>query len=136
MMQSLREIQARQHNYLAQTGGVLALREADDVYNDMNREQIEAFKNAHGTAFLGKINFYDEERRRIASKQQSVYVEYVGQLVYNFGCAFVVPEKDEVLEALIQDWNTDKKTAAECHGLIDKIMNRIEAIGGVNFVWY
>lgn len=135
-MDALREIQKRQNHYLAATGGVWALREADENYNDMNREIIEAFKQAHGTAYLGKINFYDEERRRVALKQQSVYVEYTGQLVYNFGCAFVVPEKDEALESLICDWNTDKKTTSECHGLIDKIMDRINELGGVNFVWY
>ena len=135
-MDAVREIQKRQNQYLAATGGVWALREADEKYNDMNREIIEAFKQTHGTAFLGNINFYGEERQKVASKQQSVYKEYTGQLVYNFGCAFVVPAKDEVLENLIFDWNTDKKAASECHGLIDKIIDRINELGGVNFVWY
>lgn len=135
-METLKEIQRKQIQYLAATGGVWALREADEKYNDMNREIIEAFKNAHGRAYLGKINFYDDERRRVASKQQSVYVEYTGQLVYNFGCAFVVPEKDEALENLIFDWNTDKPSVSSCRGLIDAIMARIEELGGINFVWY
>ena len=135
-MNAVREIQKRQNNYLASTGGVWALREADEKYNDMNRETIDAFKKAYGTAFLGNINFYGEDRQKVASKEKSIYVEYTGQLVYNFGCAFVVPTKDEVLENLISYWNTDKKTASECHGLIDKIVDRIQEIGGINFVWY
>ena len=135
-MEALREIRKRQNLYLASTGGPWALREADEKYNDMNREIIDAFKKAYGTAFLGKINFYDEERQRVASKQQSVYAEYTGQLVYNFGCAFVVPVKDEVLENLVYDWNADKPSVSACHSLIDAIMNRINELGGINFVWY
>lgn len=135
-MNAVRKIQKRQNDYLASTGGVWALREADEKYNDMNREIIDAFKNAHGTAFLGNINFYGEDRQKVASKQKSVYIEYAGQLVYNFGCAFVVPSKDDLLEDLICSWNADKKTASECRGLIDKIVDRIQEIGGINFVWY
>ena len=132
MMDALKELRKRQNLYLASTGGAWALREADEKYNDMNREIIDAFKKAYGAAFLGKINFYDEERQRVASKQQSVYVEYTGQLVYNFGCSFVVPVKDEDLEARIVEWNAGRNTTS----VIDKIMARIEELGGISFVWY
>ena len=132
MMDALKEIRKRQNLYLASTGGAWALREADEKYNDMNREIIDAFKKAYGAAFLGKINFYDEERQRVASKQQSVYVEYTGQLVYNCGCSFVVPVKDEDLEARIVEWNAGRNTTS----VIDKIMARIEELGGISFVWY
>ena len=135
-MDTVRTLQTQQNNYLAATGGVWALREADERYNDMNREIIAAFKEAHGSAFLGKINFYDEKRRMVAAKQMSIYEEYTGQLVYNFGCSFVVPCKDPVLEDLISDWNGDKKTASECQRSIDVIMDRLQELGGVNFVWY
>lgn len=124
----------RQYEHIAHTGGWSALREADGTYNDLNREQIAAFKMQHGTAFLGNINFYDEQRQRVIAGEESVYEEYTGQLVYNFGCSFCTPSADEKLEEMIVAWNGGclPKSLKD----IAKITNRIDAIGGLNFLWY
>ena len=135
-MSILMELQQRQNQYLAMTGGVLALRESDDTYNDMNREMIKAFKTVNGTAFLGNINFYGERRQEVASHQRSIYTEYTGQFVYNFGYSFVVPEKDDTLEALVIEWNRGKNHTDGGASMVDAIMNRINELGGINFIWY
>ena len=54
----------------------------------------------------------------------------MGGKIYNFSCAFCVPVPDEQLEELVRTWN---KSAPAY--LVDKIMHRVEAIGGVNFLW-
>ena len=49
---------------------------------------------------------------------------------YNFSCAFCVPVADEQLEELVRTWNESAPAY-----LVDKIMHRVEAIGGVNLLW-
>lgn len=125
----------KQNDYLRATGGSWALREADSVYNDLNREIIKYFLMRHGQAFLGSINFYDETRKQIVAGTTSVYEQYSGQKVYNFGCAFVVPVADEQLEKLIRDWNTDNRLPKGVDE-VTKITSRITELGGLHLVWY
>lgn len=126
----IRKIQA---GYIASTGGYLALREADETYNDMNRKAIKAFKMAHGSEFFGSINFYDEKRRKVIAGEESIYEEYTGQQVFNFHCDFAVPCKDEKLENLIRQWNRGKPSTVVS---VNKIIERIERLGGIHFIWY
>lgn len=126
---------ARQRQHIGKSGGWGALREADDVYNSLNRDLIAAMKLIHGTAFLGNVNFYGETHKQVALGEKSIYEEYTGQHVYSFCCSFCVPVADEELESLIQAWNASDllpKRQVE----IDAIMNRIEAIGGINLIWF
>lgn len=125
------EIQRKRYQYLASIGGYGNLREADDVYNDISREQIMAFKETFGSAFLGRINFHGEQHKDVVSGKRSVFEEYVGQTVYNFGCDFVVPAKDDVLEKSIRDWNAGIYTK----GAVDRIFERVEELGGCTFIW-
>lgn len=125
----------RQRQHIGKSGGWGALREADNAYNDLNRDLITAMKLIHGTAFLGNINFYGEAHKQVAIGEKSVYEEYGGQFVYNFACSFCVPTADEELESLIQTWNASDllpKRQIE----VDTIMNRIEAIGGIHLIWF
>jgi len=126
-----------QIKYLARTGGVLALREADEYYNDLNREQIKAFRMMHGTAFLGDINIHDHEKyKRVRDgSDEGLYTEYTGQLVYNFGCDFCVPTEDEELAELIRQWNRSERLPKKMAD-IDAITKKIEDIGGIQFIWY
>jgi hypothetical protein len=135
MAQTVDSILKKQREYLAYTGGVFALREADETYNDFNRDIIAAFKEAHGTAFLGNINFYGEKRQKVADGSASVYEEYIGQLVYNFGADFVVADKDELLESMIRTWNGGH-THSDKRNLIAQITDRIAELGGLCFIWY
>lgn len=123
-----------QNKHLACTGGALALREADGTYNDFNREQIEAFQMMHGSAWMGRINFHGDQNKEVVAGTRSVYEEYTGQQVYNFGCDFIIPKTDEELEQMIRRWNGGKLPLDVNH--LDKMMERIEKLRGINFVWY
>jgi len=125
----------QQLRHIGQSGGWGALREPDDVYNDLNRQLIEAMKLMHGTAFLGNVNFYGENHKLVALGEKSVYEEYTGQPLYSFCCSFCVPAADKKLEELIRGWNADD-TLPKNRVEVDAIMDRIEAIGGINLIWY
>ena len=75
-------------------------------------------------------NYYGEDRERILAKERSVYEKYTGGKIYNFCCAFCVPVQDEQLEEMVRIWNETAPAS-----MVDKIMHRVEAIGGVNFLW-
>lgn len=136
-MKTLAELKREEYAHVSDVGGWLELGESDRTINDGNREQIAAFKREHGAAWLGNVNFYDEQRQRIASGMESVYEEYTGQMVYNFGCAFCVPVPDETLSNLIREWNSDDKTGinGKVVNQVSAIMERIDEIGGVHFIW-
>lgn len=125
----------KQYDYAKTHGGFGNLREADQVYNDLNREVIQAFYQKHGKAFLGAINFHGDERKRVQTGKKSVYTPYTGQTVYNFGCSFVVPEMDSKLEDMIREWNRNDKLPANTD-LVECITQRVEKIGGISFLWY
>lgn len=127
----LNAVKHEQLSYIAASGGVLEIRESDDKYNDYNREIIKKFQDAHGSAFLGNINFYGEQRERVAEGKESVYEEYTGQPIYNASFSFVVPEKDEKLETAIRAWNGGAGKAD-----VNKIFARIEELKGISFIWY
>lgn len=116
--------------YLQMIGGVGALREADDTYNDFNREMIRSMALRDEQAYLGCINYYGETRERIIAKEQSIYEKYTGGNIYNFSCAFCVPVADEKLEELVRAW-----LESASGPLVSKIMSRVETIGGVNLLW-
>lgn len=120
--------------HILHTGGWLALREADETSNGLNRVLIEAIKLQYGKAFLGKINFHGEKRQKIISGEGAVYEEYTGQELHNFCCDFVVPTADVEIEKRIRQW-----AAAELPlpaKLIDQITSRVEEIGGANLIWF
>lgn len=125
----------RQFRHIRETGGWLALREADDTNNDLNREVIVAMKQIHGRLYLGNINIYDDNRRKqICSGKESVYEEYTGQEIYDFHCTFAVPAKDGALEEMIREWN--KGIGPHHAELVDQIMARVDELGGKHFVWF
>ncbi len=123
--------------HIAATGGFWELREADEYYNDLNRERIKAFWMIHGVAFLGDINIHDHEKyeRVRAGSDKDIYTEYTGQLVYNFGCDFCVPAEDEELADLIRRWNRSEQLPKRMVD-VESITGKIEAIGGIQFIWY
>lgn len=120
--------------YALGLGGYAALKESDDTYNDLNRRIIDAFYKANGTAFLGEINLSHEKCQRIADGTGQVFEEYTGQLVYNFGCRFVVPVADKTLEQLILDWNGISQSSHQPS--VSEITDAIERLGGRSILWY
>lgn len=125
----------KQIDHIRATGGMFGLREADQTYNDLNREIIKYFLMRYGKAFMGNINFYDEKRKQVVRGEVSVYEEYFGQTVYNFGCSFIVPQEDEELEWLIRDWNSDDRLPKDADA-VKKITNRVDRLGGIHLIWY
>lgn len=123
-----------QLNYVRSTGGYLELREADDTYNDWNREQLRALKMMHGRLFLGSINFYDGKRKSVVAGKESVYEELLDQPVYNFGCDFAVPAPDKELEELIRAWNRDERLRKKLVD-VEAMTDRVEKLGGINLIW-
>lgn len=124
-----------QFDYVRGTGGYLALREADDVYNDLNREQLRALKMMHGRLFLGNINFYGDQRKKIVAGEEDVYEELLDQMVYNFGCDFAIPVPDKGLEELIRAWNGDERLPKKLVD-VEAMTGRVEQLGGINLIWY
>lgn len=120
-----------QYSYVGATGGWLALREAEDTYNDLNREIIAAARQAHGEAFIGYVNA--PNREEIANGTADVYEEFTGQKVYNFGGDFVVPVRDKELEELLRKWSQNDRIPGWNDA--EAITNRISEIGGENLLW-
>ena len=123
-----------QVDHLNATGGLGALREADDVYNDLTREKLKAFHMMHPNAVLGEINFYGEQNKQVVAGTMSVYGEYFGGNVPTFGCSFIIPQADVELEKMIRAWNGQKLPLDI--GLMDRIMQRITWLKGMNVNWY
>lgn len=124
-----------QFEYVRNTGGYWALREADDTYNNLNREQLLALKMMHGRLWLGSINFYDDKRKKITAGEESVYEELTDQMVYNFGCDFAVPVPDKELEELIRVWNGDERLPKRPVD-VEAMTGRVEKLSGINLIWY
>lgn len=131
----VQELKKEQYRYIAEIGGYLNLKESDDVNNDLNRAIIKAFKEKNGTAFLGYVNLPDHIYKDLnEGKDVCIYEEYSDQMIYNFGCDFVVPEADRKLESLLIEWNT-KEGYANGAELLELIFKRIDNLGGLRFIW-
>lgn len=124
-----------QFNYVRSTGGYLELREADNTYNDWNREQLRALKMMHGRLFLGSINFHGDQRKKVVAGKEGIYEELLDQMVYNFGCDFAVPAPDKELEKLIRAWNEDERLPKKLVD-VEAMTGRVEQLGGINLIWY
>lgn len=125
----------KQREHILRTGGWNALREADEIYNDLNRERIAAFKMWHGNMCLGDITFSGEKRLEIIAGRESVYRGYSGEKIYNFDCSFCVPKADRTLEEMIRAWNRDERLPKNGQD-IARITKRIENLGGFCMVWF
>ena len=132
-MKKLVELMKKQVDYVASCGGYFSIHEADEYYNDLNREIIKAFKEEYGTSYIGSVNINGVPKEKIESGEHDVFTEYTGQFIYNSGCTFIVPCRDEILETMIREWN-----CSTCSGgkIVEKIVDRISAIGGIYFIWF
>lgn len=108
------------------------LPEADTAINNASRSVITAMVEDHGEAWLGKINLHGDERHGAVP----VLWKWDDEPVCNFGCAFVTPRHDADLERLIRERDdaTYTTTAADAV-LVEAIINRVYAIGGIYLSW-
>lgn len=124
-----------QRAYLVGNGGPCGIRESDETYNDLNRKLIVAYRDFYGAAYWGKINYHDSQQRQwIVNGEERVYVAYAGQKLYNFCCDFCIPAPDPMLEELIQQWNNADLPNLQNH--VKKIMDRIDELDGLSFIWF
>lgn len=106
--------------------------EADEKVNNANRRVIKAMAEAHGEAWLGKINLYGEERHG----GHPIMWKWDGGMVYNFDAALVAPAYDEELVRLIKERDDAEYTGTKADAeRVDKIQARLDEIGGVHLFW-
>lgn len=111
----------REFSYVMAAGGPMSIPEADERYNDFNREAIEATRLKHGRVWLGDVN---------GDKDSDILTEYTGGPVYNGSCAFCVPVKDQELEDIIRKWRLEGDVK-----MVGRAMDRVKAIGGTWLSW-
>jgi len=108
-----------------------SLPESYTPVNDASRAMVRAMLQDHGQAWLGKINLYSDDDR-----QHILWQYEPGEMVYNFGAAFVLPCCDAELERLIRERDAAPYTGTRDDGKrVDVIVQRIGALGGVHLVW-
>lgn len=129
-MSTLKQLKSESYDHIRSIGGYLNLQESDNYNNGLNRKQIEAFKDEFGAAYLGKVNYYDNERQGVIKGTVPVLTEYKGETVFTFSCSFCVPCRDEQLEDSIRRWNKSSSSAT-----IDEIFDRVEELGGILLIW-
>ena len=124
---TIAELTAETAVYLQRNQGTS---EFDMSINDISREKINALKNHYGTAYLGRINRYEED------KGKPYLVEYTGQQVYNFEYGFVIPSYDEELIDLIRKRELSPyKGTQKDKIMIDAIFQRIADLKGLHLLW-
>lgn len=108
------------------------LPEADTEINAASRAVVSAMAEDHGEAWLGKINLHGDERHGAVP----VMWKWDGELVHNFGCAFVAPRFDEDLAKLIRDRDDAEYTTTAADAVrVEAILERVYAIGGISLSW-
>lgn len=125
------DLKKKQYMYIAKLGGYLELNESDDINNDLNRAIIKAYASQHVPCYLGNINFYGSKREEFIEQKISCYEQYSGREILNFEYTFIIPLMDVLLEQMIREWNSGQAQRR----LIDKIMARIDSLGGLIFIW-
>jgi hypothetical protein len=107
--------------------------EADEGVNEASRAVIRAMHAEHGVAWLGKINLHGDER----GKAEHAAWPWDGEApLYNFGCAWVAPVRDEELVRLILERDAAPYTGTATDSIrIERIFARLEAIGGHYLLW-
>lgn len=114
------------HRSLREGGGTPV--EADADLNRASVVLVHAMHEAHGQAWLGKVNDKGAEAPRIRR-----WVE--NEPIYCFGADFVLPAHDLELERLLLERDEAPWTAREDYARIQVITERIRAVGGQNLVW-
>ena len=130
MMEKINELTQRENNLLRRYYGRIP--EANDEFNNLQRELIAAVYENGGKAYVGKITYYGSERGLLS--ENTVFTEYTGQMIYNFGADFVVPAADNDLAKMIVELNTGSDQSIRWR-LLKRIYNKIESLGGKSLLW-
>ncbi len=132
-MQSLTEIsKAQTNNVVEQIRYYGSTSEFEPITNKYSRSIIRAFRHEHGSAWLGNVNLYGDNR----GKRDAILTEYTRGMVYNFQYSFIIPEYNQELEQLILDRDNAPYTGTKADCVrIDTIFAKIEALNGKHLHW-
>ena len=123
----------KQDEYLSSRGHLSDVPAGDENFNDLTREIIRAFKECHGSAFLGKLAFSWEDQKKLERGEIGIYTEYTGQSLPAYGCNFVTAQPDTQLEAMVIGWTIDEWPPK--FTLFTKILQRIQDLNGYTLNW-
>lgn len=121
-----------QRKFVASCGGYDRINARHYAYNDNNQKIIEAYRQKHGRAYLGNINFHGEKEEQIRNCRLSPLYEYTGGQVQNFACDFIVPKNDHLLTELIRI----QSVVHFCYKpVVEAIYKRINELDGIVLLW-
>ena len=104
--------------------------EDDTTINGISRDIIRTMSQVYGKIYLAKINRYGDE------KKNPVLVPYHGQRIYNSEYDVVVPKYDQDLIDLLLERERAEYTGTKADYVrVMAIMDRINALAGVNLFW-
>lgn len=129
----LKEALQKQEEYLFFWGRVENVPIGDETLNELTRDIIAAYKDFHGTAFLGKLIFSWDDQKKLERGEIGIYTEYVGQSIPTYGFNFVIPQPDAQLEAMVKEWATDEWPPK--FELFTRILQRIKELSGLTLSW-
>lgn len=129
----LQAAKQKQDEYLFFWGHLNDVPPGDETFNDLSREIIAAYKEIHGTTYLGKLVFSWEEQKSFKTGEGSIYTEYTGQEIPAYGCNFILPIRDDQLEVMVKEWAIDEWPPKL--PLFTKILKRIKELDGLAVDW-
>lgn len=129
----LQEVIQKQDEYLFFWGQLEDVPIGDDTFNDLSRDIITAYKECHGSAYLGKLVFSWEDQKKLERSEIGIYVEYSGQPILPYGCNFVISQPNAQLEAMVIEWAIDEWPPK--FELFTRILQRIKELDGLTLSW-
>ncbi len=129
----LAEALLKQEEYLFFWGNLENVPVGDDTFNDLSRNVIAAYKDCHGTAYLGKLIFAWDDQKKLERGEIGIYTEYVGQPISAYSFNFVIPQPDAQLEAMTIEWAIDDWPPK--FQLFTQILQRIKELNGLTLSW-
>lgn len=129
----LNEALLKQEEYLFFWGNLESVPVGDDTFNELSRDIIAAYKDCHGTAYLGKLIFAWDEQKKLERGEIGIYTEYVGQPIPAYSFNFVIPQPDACLEAMTIKWSIDEWPPK--FQLFTQILQRIKDLNGLTLSW-
>ena len=129
----LKEALQKQEEYLFFWGRVEDIPIGDETLNELTRDIIAAYKDCHGTAFLGKLIFSWDDQKKLERGEIGIFTEYTGQLIPDYGFNFVIPQPDSQLESMVMEWAIDEWPPK--FQLFSEILQKIKELNGLTLSW-
>ena len=129
----LNEALQKQEEYLFFWGRAENIPIGDETLNELTRNIIAAYKEFHGSAYLGKLIFSWDEQKKLERGEIGIYTEYTGQTIPAYGFNFVIPQPDGQLELMVKEWAVDEWPPK--FYLFSQILQKIKELNGLTLSW-